>query len=451
MVVARGDLVSRSEPDSLAAQQPSRVWLEGRSSRGPSAGLESITALLAGLGSPQEGLSVLQVGGTNGKGSVATYAAALLTAQGSRTGLYLSPHLQRLNERFVIDGREVDDHALDQALGRAIAAVDRLDAQGIHPSYFDVTTAVALVLFSHAQVQWAVLEVGLGGRLDSTSAVRPQVATVTSIDLDHTALLGDTLGSIAAEKGAIFRRAHVAVCGESRPVLVRQLHGCAPTARWREVPRRALRRVQIDGDRWRATGVLEDGTGRVIEVPCPSSMALRNGAIALVCVEEALQRPVDPAPLATVPVRGRLERIRATPPVIIDGAHNPAAMTNLVRTLRPLLEGMPVQVVFGAMGDKDLPGLVAPLRSLAASWHLASPAVRRAASTRSISQTLGVLGDAAPRLEHDSVAAAMGAAHALAREGAGAVVACGSFYLAGEALAAPLEAPGPTLKKPSTT
>src|SRR5262245_50230256 len=178
------------------------AWLYGLQSHGIKLGLSGIRALLALLEHPEAELRIVLVGGTNGKGSVAAMLDAMLDAHGRRSGLYTSPHLVRPEERIRIGGADIPSPTFDDILGRVREAAGRLDP---HPSFFEVMTAAALLAFREAKVDEAVLEVGLGGRLDATNATEPRVSAVVTVDLDHVAVLGDTLAAIASEKAAIAR------------------------------------------------------------------------------------------------------------------------------------------------------------------------------------------------------------------------------------------------------
>src|SRR5215468_4841731 len=197
------------------------AWLDGlinlervAGPQGLRLSLAPVTALLMRLGEPQRRLRVLHVAGSKGKGSTALLAEAVLRAAGLSTGTFTSPHLERWTERFRIDGREVEGDALAAALAPLRPHVDALRAGPEPPSFFDVTSAAAFSLFADAAVDVAIVEVGLGGRLDSTNVVAPAVCCITSIELEHTDLLGDTLAAIAAEKAGILKPGVPAVCGD---------------------------------------------------------------------------------------------------------------------------------------------------------------------------------------------------------------------------------------------
>ncbi len=253
-------------------------------------GLERMHALLDRLGHPEQEFDAIHVVGTNGKSSTTRFAEALLTAEGVRCGAYLSPHISTFRERIRVGGQEIDP----AAYRRAVLAVR--DTAGADVTQFEALTAAALVAFAEAGVEWAVIEAGLGGRLDATNVLaRSPVVVLTNIDLEHTQLLGDTREAIAAEKLAVVHPGAVLVVGEEG---------------W-SVPQAAEVRVVT------AAGSFQD----------------QNRAVALAAVEAALGRKVDPAPMNAVVVPGRLEIRGHRPLEIWDGAHNPAGMRRLVAEL----------------------------------------------------------------------------------------------------------------------
>ena len=230
-------------------------WLYGLQSHGVKLGLDGIRSLLALLDHPERAYPSVLVGGTNGKGSVAAMIDAMLGASGRRSGLYTSPHLVRPNERIRIDGDDLGSHALDCALTVVRDACERGLAEGklaAHPSFFEVMTASALWAFSQSDVDGAVLEVGLGGRLDATNATEPLVSAIVTIDLDHVATLGATLGEIAAEKAGIVRAGRPLISGVAQPEAVAVLKRSCDTlgATWidaRATPLPAGCRLALDG------------------------------------------------------------------------------------------------------------------------------------------------------------------------------------------------------------
>jgi dihydrofolate synthase/folylpolyglutamate synthase len=339
-------------------------------------GLENISALCRSLGHPERAFRPVLIAGTNGKGSVTVMVEAALRAAGHRTARYTSPHLVRLEERFVIDGAEVATDALRAALGRVQAAVtglledETLDAP---PTFFEVTTAAAFELFRQAKVEIAVLEVGLGGRLDATNVVIPVATAITTIDFDHQAQLGTTLASIAREKAGIIKPGVPLVCGPlpveaSRVIEAICAEQGAPLVR-------ASDRVDISGR--------PDGTADVrIGDRCIPAITLalegdhqrQNAAVAVALLEElsdvGVQVPDSAIGLALTGVRwpGRLEHFDVNgTPVLVDAAHNPAGARALAAYVSK--HGWTdATLVFGVMADKDVRGMVDALLRPADLW-----------------------------------------------------------------------------------
>src|SRR6185503_13246048 len=203
-----------------AASSPARRYLASRTRLGMKFGLETIRAVLARMGHPESAFPSLLVAGTNGKGSVVAYTDAVLRASGHKVGRYTSPHLERVNERIAVDGRAITDAGLQAAVGRVRAAAAALVREGTipgHPTYFEVLTAAAFAHFRERAVDVAVLEVGMGGRLDATNVAEPLASAIVSIDLAHEAYLAGTLPAIAREKAGVLRRGRATVLGALDP------------------------------------------------------------------------------------------------------------------------------------------------------------------------------------------------------------------------------------------
>ncbi len=411
---------------------PSFSWLAARQRFGVRLGLERMRALLEAVGTPQGSFRSVLVGGTNGKGSTASVLAAALRAQGERVGLTVSPHLERLNERLVVDGTAVSDELLVHALERVQVPAERYDA-----TYFEVVTAAALWAFAEAGVGTAVLEVGLGGRFDATNAVEPALSVVTGVALDHTAQLGDDLRAIAHEKAGILRRDRVAWTAAEGEVL----GYLSEEARELGATLRSLRNDQpfevvdrgwdgLDLTLQRPRGTLE------VSSPLVGLHQARNVALALAAAAEL---GVDDRALrlgsATARWPGRLERLPLGDGwLVLDGAHNPDAAAVLARALERLEGRVPV-LVLGVSSDKDVGGVVAPLMRVAGTV-VTTRAVHspRALAPEALAAAVAAAagGGPTPRVE---VAADPAAALALARGLAGAagtVVAAGSLFLVGE-------------------
>jgi dihydrofolate synthase/folylpolyglutamate synthase len=406
-------------------------YLRSRTELGKKFGLNTIRALVRELGHPELAYPTLLVAGTNGKGSVAAYADAALRASGLRVGIYTSPHLVRVHERIAVGGRRIGERELDTAIGEVRAAADRLVATGVvhaHPTFFEALTAAAFLHFRTRRVDVAVLEVGLGGRLDATNVSDPLASAIVSIDLDHQAFLGRTLGRIAREKAGVLRRGRATILGP--------------------LSASARRAVETVAARVGATLVVApDGTtvrsvrpGLEIETPArryaglrplPGSHQVENLLVALRLLEAAHRAglPVDFDAIARGINRtrwpGRLQWVPGRPRLLLDGAHNPAG----ARALAAYLERLePVVLVFGVMRDKDIAGMAAALFPLAREVVLTRPAVRRAASPAEIARRVGRAARRAHRRRDPKLALRL--ARRLAGP-SGTVVVAGSLYLVG--------------------
>jgi dihydrofolate synthase/folylpolyglutamate synthase len=408
-------------------------------------GLDGTRALLAGLGGPERRFAAVHVAGTNGKGSVCALVERVLRAAGHRTGLYTSPHLVDFRERIRVDGRWADEGELEAGLDR-IAALPGASSS----TFFEVTTALAFAHFARHGVEWAVVEVGLGGRLDTTNVLSPAVCAITSIGLDHAEMLGDTHAAIAFEKAGILKPGVAAVTGVEHDVAASVIARQAAEVGARLSHARDVAHVRT----------LQQGEwGTRLEVECPPwgrfqlQMALRgshqreNARTALAVLSELVSMNV-PIPLAAVRegfvrVRwpGRLERCPDEPRLWWDGAHNVDGMRRLCLAWTDDLGlAPPAAIVFAAGRDKDVRAMLTRLRALAPAATLF---VTRTANERSlgadelaaIAREGGWAAQASP-----DVAAAIEAA--LAQAGPGRALLCGSLFAVGEAMRAKGGAPG---------
>jgi dihydrofolate synthase/folylpolyglutamate synthase len=395
--------------------------LDGLRGLGVDFGLDRIRLALERLGSPERRFAAVQVAGTNGKGSTVAMTDAILRAAGLRTGLYTSPHLCRFTERIRIDGVEAD--------GARLADIDRaVAATGVPLTYFEVATALAFQLMADEAVDVAVLETGLGGRLDAVTACRPLATAVTSISWDHTELLGGTLREIAREKAGVIK--------PGVPCFIGALSAEADD----EIARAAA-----------AAGAPLLRLGRDFHPPAgaealalPGAHQRANAAIATELAGEAcraLGRRLDDdvvrAALAGVRWPGRLEQL--APDLLVDCAHNPEGADALAAALPSLAAGRPSALVISVVKEKDVAGLLRPL--LPRFAHVVATRSRnprsRPAAELAAAITAGGAGDVAAV---DDPVAAVGAARA--RVGAGGlVVVAGSIFLVGEVRAALLGEP----------
>jgi dihydrofolate synthase/folylpolyglutamate synthase len=414
------------------------TWLYGLQHSGVKLGLDGIRRLLALLDHPERAFPSILVGGTNGKGSTAATLDALLAAHGVRAGLYTSPHLVRPNERIRVAGADLEDAVLLpllEELRRRIAGGLREGRLLVHPSFFEVVTAAALESFRRAAVAVAVLEVGLGGRLDATNAVDAVVSTIVGVDLDHVAILGDTLGAIAAEKAGIVKEGKPVVSGIAQPEARAVL---AETCRARgAVLRDALRETEAradDSGAWSAG--TPERTYHGLRPALPGEHQLHNLRVALLTLETVapvLGLTIDPdrVRLGVAAVRwpGRLQRLPGNPPLLLDGAHNPAGARALAAELERT--GLVPVLLLGAMRDKLLPDLLAPLVPRVGPIVLTQPRVLRAAEPELLAAALPA---GTPTILEKDLPRALEIARETARERGTVVLVTGSLYLVGEVL-----------------
>jgi len=408
-------------------------------------GLDGTRALLAGLGDPEARFAAVHVAGTNGKGSVCALVERVLRAAGHRTGLFTSPHLVEFRERIRVDGRWPDAGELE-------AGLDRIEALpgAAASTFFEVATALAFDHFRRHDVRWAVVEVGLGGRLDTTNVLTPAVCAITSIGLDHAELLGDTHAAIASEKAGILKAGVPAVTGVEHDVAAsviarRAAEVGAPLSHARDV---AHVNVTQQGE-W--------GTRLEVEVApwgrCQLQMSLRgshqreNARTALAVLSELARQGVSIGlsvlreGFARARWPGRLEPCPAEPRLWWDGAHNVDGMRRLCLAWTDDL-GLPppAAIVFAAGRDKDVRAMLTRLRSLApdATLFVTRTANERALGAEELSALASDAGWSAQ--PSPDVNAAIEAA--LARSGSGRVLLCGSLFAVGEAMRARGGAPG---------
>jgi dihydrofolate synthase / folylpolyglutamate synthase len=390
-------------------------YLEALSPLAMRFGLQRMARALDGLGHPERVAPILHVAGTNGKGSTCAMAAAALGAAGLRTGLYTSPHLERFNERIAVGDAPISDAALAEAVAEVRATCPWHD--GGEPedrlSYFEFATLAALVHFARAEVEVTVLEVGLGGRLDATNVVTPAVTAVAAIGLDHTQWLGDTVEAVAREKAAIFKAGIPAVVHAVQPPGVHEV--------LRHAAEVAGAPFEIAPPGWDGPLALAGAHQRGnAGLAAAALRALRRRGVTVGEAEIARG-------LATARWPGRLELVDG---VLLDGAHNPDGARALAAALAELHPGRAVELVFGALGDKDHRAMLAALAGSVRRLHLVAPATPRARAVEELGAAAEALGLAAMR--HGGLPAALAAARAAAG-GEALVVVAGSLYLVGEA------------------
>jgi dihydrofolate synthase/folylpolyglutamate synthase len=400
--------------------------------------LDRMRALMAHLGNPHFKYRILHVAGTKGKGSVCALAAWALQAAGHRVGLYTSPHLLDYCERIQVNGTPISHPALVSLVDRARDAVARVPKL----TTFEITTALGLQYFAEAGADVAVIEVGLGGRLDATNVVMPLVTTITSLSYDHMAVLGDTLAKIAGEKAGIIK-AGVPVI--SAPQKDEALQVLERVAREHEAPFTLLGKDVMFSA---GPHALEGQTLRVrrerqqlgLSIPLLGQHQVQNAATATAALWEMAARGVripDEAiqkGFAEVQWPARFEIARVDPPVIFDSAHNEDSFARLRETLDDYFPGKPVYLIFGASEDKNIPGMFEEMRGKVRRLLITKADHPRALSTETIGALAEKAGLAAELLP--DVRSAFARALELSEKDGSIILSAGSMFVTAEAIAA---------------
>ncbi len=410
--------------------------------------LEHMRVLTEALGHPERRFPSVIVAGTNGKGSTSATLASILRAAGYRTGLYTSPHLVRVNERIAIDGEMISDaefaeiHSRIDDISESLVRAGKLDQ---HPSFFETLTAMAFEYFASAGIQIAILEVGIGGRLDATNVADPLLSVITDISLDHTEWLGNTLTEIAREKAGIVRRNGILVTLPQHPEVNDALGGQVKTLGARVVnathyappvtPASDSFQVNENGlphNRYQLEVMGEEMT---VDSPLAGRHQIRNVALAIAAAVELKQsfgHRITPSAISTgvsgTHWPGRFQVIPGSPEIVLDVAHNPAGAWALRSALSTRYEDAPLTIIFGSMRDKDIAEIgeiLFPLGEEVIATRVSSP---RAASPEEIR---GLTSHIAMRMaESDDLHHAI----RIARERGRVIVITGSVYLVGAAL-----------------
>ncbi|NLG25591.1 MAG: bifunctional folylpolyglutamate synthase/dihydrofolate synthase, partial [Clostridiales bacterium] len=371
-------------------------WINGLRYAGEKHGLDNMRRLLSDLGDPQKGLKMAHVAGTNGKGSTCAMLERMLRENGLKTGLYTSPYLMRFNERMRVNGAPIDDATLVRLASRVREAAEALVARGVRPTTFELGTALAFLYFREAAVDAAVIEVGLGGRLDPTNVIEPAACLIAPIGMDHTRLLGDTPEQIALEKAGIIKPG-VPVAIACQPDGVRAVLRAA--AQERGAPLTDLCEHEARNLRETARGAAFELDGLPVEINLAGRHQVGNAGLAIAGVrllkEAGLPIDIDRAlfGIRRAVWPGRLEW--AGEDVLLDGAHNPHGAAALVVYLQTWLAGREVVPVVGMMRDKAIDqcaALYAQVARRAVATQIDYP---RAASAAQIAEALRRHGVAA--------------------------------------------------------
>ncbi|MEM4408236.1 MAG: folylpolyglutamate synthase/dihydrofolate synthase family protein [Candidatus Caldarchaeum sp.] len=391
-------------------------------------GLERISSLLSRMGDPQSRLRSILVGGTNGKGSVASTLSSIMTEAGYKTGLYTSPHLERVTERIKIDGREIDEESLSQII---MQVKRKGESHGIRLSYFETITAASFLYFANEEVDFAILEVGMGGRWDATNVASPIVTVITNVSIDHTRFLGSTIPLISAEKAGIIRPGVPVVTG-CRGSALRVVAGRA-----KELSSQLHvlgRDFNVEGthtNSFHYRGLLWNLSD--LRFGLLGKYQLGNAAISICAIERlALDGDIyiDEATLRRGLEKtrwgGRMEFLRQSPPAIMDGAHNPAGAIALRESLSEMFPGLKFTFLIAMSTEKDSKGFIknlAPIAESIITTEFKGSGARRAEELRD--EALGFVKDVVPIRE-----AREAFTHAMALDTP--ICITGSLYLIGE-------------------
>ena len=410
------------------------AYLDSLGKFGIHLGMERIEALLKELGNPEQKVRTIHVTGTNGKGSVTSMITNILLVSGLKVGKFTSPHLVRYNERIEVDGKEISDEDFALVVTAVRRAVESVMAKGTdQPTQFEVLTAAAFLHFALQKLDYAVIEVGLGGLWDSTNVITPVVSVITNVSLDHTDRCGKTVEEIAMQKAGIIKDGVPVVTaaeGEALgPIQAMSLFKQAPLY----IYGKAFTGQEVTSSMEGQTFTLSAGDYHSnYEVKLPGAHQILNTAVAVVAAKLASKQDnrINELALhqgvALTKWPGRLERISQKPDVILDGAHNPAGAAVLRAALDKYYSGKKICFIFGMMGDKDISQVITTLfRKEDTVYTVRADEGTRAAEPEALAEQIGPQAKAM----HDLAAAYKTALAEVGEDGL--VCVCGSLYLVG--------------------
>jgi dihydrofolate synthase/folylpolyglutamate synthase len=424
--------MTQNQKNKRISYKEAVAYLYGLQKYGIKFGLSKTSHLLKAFGNPHRGQKYVHVGGTNGKGSVAAMVESILTMSGLKVGFYSSPHLVRFTERFRSGGQEISPERVAELVSELREAVDPREP----PTFFEFTTAMALIHFAREKSDISIMEVGMGGRLDATNVIRPQASVITNISLEHQAFLGRRLLQIAGEKAGIIKRGVDVVTAATQPSVVRLFEKVCEE---RGAPLHRLGkdiRIRVKDSRLDYYGLDQDL--KDVELALLGRYQYRNAALALAVVEilrrkgfrvseaemkEGLKTPRWP---------GRMHIVSRKPLVMLDGAHNPAAMRNLVKSVTRDIAYRRLILVLGVMADKDILKIVREIVPAADYVICTRPEYYRAAPPETLMKAAFPLwkgGEVSPGLPDAlKTATEMAAPEDL-------ILVTGSLFTVGEAMA----------------
>ena len=364
--------------------------------------LENISVLIERLGRPDRAYPTVHIAGTNGKGSTAAFVEAILRDAGFRTGLNTSPHLERINERFRINGEDLPDEKFAEIFSRIHRVIEELLAEGklrAHPTYFECVTALAFEAFAYERVEFGVIEVGLGGRLDATNIIMPVVSVITCIDFDHENYLGHSLAEIAREKAGILKYQIPAVSAPQLPEVREILWERAKELNCPLLETQQAFRIDRESTEEGCVHALvrkiSSGASFSLAPQLPGRFQMQNALNALAAARLLQTRNFRISNgniergIAAARWPGRLEKLQSEPDVYLDGAHNPSAARELALFLEENLAGRRVYLIFGAMRDKAVDEVTGSLFPHATEVIFTQPGTPRAVSAAHLANMAG--------------------------------------------------------------
>lgn len=413
-------------------------YLENLGKFGIQLGMERIEGLLRELGNPEQKIKTIHVTGTNGKGSVTSMITNILLAANLKVGKFTSPHLVRYNERICLNGQEISDEAFATTITAVKAAADSIVKKGVcdQPTQFEILTAAAFLYFCLEKVDYAVIEVGMGGLWDSTNVITPVVSVITNVSLDHTDRCGDSVERIAMQKAGIIKEKVPLVTaaeGDNAlgPIVTMAMFKEAPVYLYGKAFYGTEVESSMDGQKF--TLHAGDFYASDYEIKLPGEHQIKNTSVAIVAAklvskqDDRINELALHLGVANTLWPGRLERVSKKPDLILDGAHNPDGAKALRSALDKYYPGQKVHFVFGMMGDKDMSGVIKTLiHNDDVVYTVRADGGSRAAEAEALAELVG-----ANAIPMNSLAEAY---HKAAAETGkdGIICVCGSLYLVGE-------------------
>ncbi len=387
-------------------------------------GLDNITYLLQRIGNPHHRFPAIHVGGTNGKGSVVAFVHSVLVGMGYKVGRYISPHLVDFSERILINDVPISAPEIDALVDELRPIVDEMQGNSAlgHPTFFEAVTAMAFQHFARHEVDFAVVEVGMGGRYDSTNVVRPCLSVITNVHMEHRDYLGDTIEKIAVEKAGIIKPGIDVVSAAERPevkkIIDSKAEECGANVYYLSRDFQATTRTGAYPRQWvDFTSPWKKLTE--VEINLAGDFQAQNAALALMGLSILERKGIIPSDesalrkgMAETNWPARLEKLADSPLILLDAAHNPSAMRRLVDAMQELFPGRRIVLVVGMLGDKDVVQCLETLRELANAVIATQPTYERAMAAERLAQLAGGVFETVTCVQ--SIAAAMRQALALA-------------------------------------